>query len=784
MKNIFFGLTPLRLAGLLLLALNGLALAQRNTPPGPEPDESFSALWITHPFPPAQENTWTCFRKTIDLQQVPQQPLLARIAVDSKYWLWINDSLVVFEGALKRGPTPNDTYFDEVNIQPFLRKGRNVIAVLVWYWHRDGYCHKSSGQMGLLFEATGPGVQIRSDRSWQSGFHPAFGFTSDPIPNYRLPEYNIRFYGQRDVPWRDPDQYKQMGNAAEVGPAGAKPWGRLWKRPFPQWKNTGLVAYQNPVPLGAVADSVVMKLPRNLAVTPYLEIEAEQAGLVIDIRTDNYEGGSERNVRTEYVTRKGRQRFETFGYMNGHEVIYRIPKGVKVLNLKYRATSFPTEHIGTFRCSDPFLNTLWQKSLNTMDINMRDAIQDPDRERAQWWGDAVTILGQILYTCDTNGHHAIRKAMSNLVEWQKPDGVLYSPVPSGEFHDELPSQMLASVGKYGFWHYFRYTADTTMVRYVYPHVERYLSLWQIGPDSLVQHRDGGWNWFDWGSNIDEKVQENAWYYLALDGATQMARLLGKEDDAVRYQQRMGVIARHFNQQLWTGSQYRSPNYKGQIDDRGHGLAVVAGLAKSEQYEAISKVLMESEQAGPYIEKYIIEALFQMNRPEQALARIKKRYAQMVANPVSTLWEGWQVKSATYGGGSYNHGWSGGMLTLLYQYVAGISPESPGYGRFVVRPQLGGLESVSARVPTGYGFIRVNVDHQSGQTNMTVTVPAGTEAVVHVPRLGAADSGRLRINGKAYNAQKPVSLAGLRYVGRDAQYDIFRVNAGAWEWKRL
>ena len=41
-------------------------------------------------------NTWTCFRKTIDLANVPATAM-ARIAVDSKYWLWINGKLVVFE---------------------------------------------------------------------------------------------------------------------------------------------------------------------------------------------------------------------------------------------------------------------------------------------------------------------------------------------------------------------------------------------------------------------------------------------------------------------------------------------------------------------------------------------------------------------------------------------------------------------------------------------------------------------------------------------------------------
>lgn len=46
------------------------------------------------------------------------------------------------------------------------------------------------------------------------------------------------------------------------------------------------------------------RLPYNSQVTPYLKVEAP-AGKVIHIRTDNYEGGSQYNVRAEYVTRDG-----------------------------------------------------------------------------------------------------------------------------------------------------------------------------------------------------------------------------------------------------------------------------------------------------------------------------------------------------------------------------------------------------------------------------------------------------------------------------------------------
>ena len=49
-------------------------------------------------------NTWMSFRKTITVEELPEI-VEAHIAVDSKFWLWINDEMVIFEGGLSRGPS-------------------------------------------------------------------------------------------------------------------------------------------------------------------------------------------------------------------------------------------------------------------------------------------------------------------------------------------------------------------------------------------------------------------------------------------------------------------------------------------------------------------------------------------------------------------------------------------------------------------------------------------------------------------------------------------------------
>jgi hypothetical protein len=89
------------------------------------------ASWISTMESQSATNSWLAYRKEADLSAVPAEAI-ARIAVDSQYWLWINEKPVVFEGGLKRGPNPEDTYYDEVDIGPYLKAGKNTVAVLVW----------------------------------------------------------------------------------------------------------------------------------------------------------------------------------------------------------------------------------------------------------------------------------------------------------------------------------------------------------------------------------------------------------------------------------------------------------------------------------------------------------------------------------------------------------------------------------------------------------------------------------------------------------------------------
>ena len=795
-NNIMNSIPVCFLRALLFLALScgGMARAAESAAPFVHPDtvadKSWAASWVGVATP-ATSNQWTAFRRTFTVGKVPAHAV-ARIAVDTKYWLWLNGEMVVREGGLKRGPTPTDTYFDEVELAPHLKPGTNTLAILLWHFGKEGFTHKDSGQSALLFQLVTRGLKLLSDVSWKARIHPAFSNTGAPHPNYRLPESNIRFDATQDlVGWEQPGYNDgAWPNAVVFGQPPCAPWHRLVLRPVPPWKDYGLKPYENAADLPKVSDGNVMeaKLPYNAQVTPYLKIEAA-AGQLVKIQMDNYMDGSPTNepapnVRAEYVTRDGVQEFECPGWMNGNAVHYELPAGIKLLDLRYRESGFDTEFAGTFACDDDFLNRLRVKAARTLYITMRDTYMDcPDRERALWWGDAVNELGESFYALDRRADRLTRSCMLDLVGWQKPDGVLFSPVPSGNWTKDLPLQMLASIGRTGFGTYGLYSGDTETLCAVYPAAKRYLEIWDMQTNGLVVPRPGAWSWGDWGENVDMTVLYNAWYYIGLQGLEQMARATGHKKDLPWIATRKASIEVAFNQTFWNGKEYRSPNYGNKkTDDRANAMAVVAGLAQPEQYPALLEVFRQQEHASPYMEKYVLEALCLMDQPAFAQERIHRRFATMVNHPdFTTLWEGWGIGKEGYGGGTINHAWSGGPLTIMSQYFAGIVPTKAGFATYHVLPQMGSLRHIEAKVASVKGDIKVELQNSAETFSLDLTSPRDTVATVGIPIAPGETITEVCANGKTVWAAgvKKNTVKGLGFVEATPRFIVFEVKPGEW-----
>lgn len=689
----------------------------------------WSAKWIWNKENLTEENTWICFSKKLSLEKKPDE-LIAHISADSKYRLYINGANVVFDGGVKRGPDENSCYYDSIDIAPYLKEGENSICALVWFWgDNKNYSYNSSGQGGFLFEAKNDDITVISDNSWKAKKNEAYIDSLLHQPNYRLAEHSIYYDARKEfgnwlnVTYDD----SSWENATEYGVGGEGAYGKLYPRGIPMLKDYGLTDYENSKDYenytvkNLFGEKITVDIPYNAQLTPYLKIIAP-AGKKIRITTENTLIGA---VSTTYITKDGEQEFESLGWINGEHITCYIPHGVTVVSLKYRETGYDSSFCGDFKCDDEFLNSLWQKSLRTLYVTMRDNFMDcPDRERAQWWGDVTSEMIMTMYSMDSNSYLLYQKGVEAMLSHTDETKVLQTVVPINGDYFELPIQQLAGI--VGFLTYYEYTGDKDFVESVYDEALDYLKLWDIGENNLVIHRSGSWDWADWGSKADMTAIENAWVYYALSATEEMAKLLGKDEDIPFITQRKDIISKGY-EALWTKDGFKSEDVKNP-DDRANALAVLSGLAEKEQYAAIKNVLTTTQNSSPYMEYYVLEALCKMGEYEAAKDRIKDRYDGMVNADYSTLWEFWDAWR-----GTKNHAWSGGPLVIMSKHFAGITPLESGYGKVKIDPQYTLSDSMSCTVPSSRGLIGLTYGKLSDKYIINLTLPQDVNAVVYVTK---------------------------------------------------
>lgn len=693
-----------------------------------EEKADWSAQWIWDKDNLKEANTWMCFNKKVSIDIVPDT-LVAHISADSKYWLYINGETVVFEGSVKRGPDENSCYYDSVDIAPYLKQGENTICALVWYWDEEtSYSYNGSGQGGFIFEAIGENVSILSDNSWKVKKNDAYLNKKANQPNYRLSEYSIYYDARKEITdWISVDfDASSWENATEYAKGGEGVYGKLYPRGIPFLKDYGLRDYENSKdydnymvnnPFG---EKITVDIPYNAQITPYLKIVAPE-GKKIRITTENTYLGS---VSATYITKEGEQEFEVLGWFNGEHITYKIPQGVKIASLQYRETGYNSEFSGDFKCDDEFLNTLWQKSLRTLYVTMRDNFMDcPDRERAQWWGDVTSEMIMTMYSMDSNSYLLYQKGVESMLLHTDDSKILQTVVPIQGDYFELPVQQLAGI--VGFWTYYEYTGDKAFIEKVYNASMDYLKLWEMDENDLVVHREGSWDWADWGNKEDMTAIENAWVYYALSSVEKMANLIEKDSDISFINDRKEAIAKGYKA-LWTENGFKSKDAE-KPDDRANALAVLSGLADASQYETIKNVLTNIQNSSPYMEYYVLEALCKMGEYECARDRIKDRYSDMVNKDYSTLWEFWDAWR-----GTRNHAWSGGPLVIMSKHFAGITPLGAGYEKVKIDSQYDLSDSMTCTVPSVKGLITFNYEKTGEEYIINLTLPEETKAVLYVP----------------------------------------------------
>ena len=199
-KKIVRLLSAFLLSTILLGAVPAVALSESA---GSDYDWQGKWIWTADSAPSGQVGQFINLRKTFTLEEIPDFAT-ARISVETRYWMWVNGEMVVYEGQLKMGPTSSSWYYDVVDLTPYLKKGENTIAVLAAYYGHQSASTKPSGNQAFLFDAEfsqgalESGTRLISDSTWKAIKNEAYEaplYTHNGKPD----GVNTKYNAQKDV---------------------------------------------------------------------------------------------------------------------------------------------------------------------------------------------------------------------------------------------------------------------------------------------------------------------------------------------------------------------------------------------------------------------------------------------------------------------------------------------------------------------------------------------------------------------------------------------------------
>jgi len=680
------------------------------------------------------DDSYVAFRKVIS--SASEQDITASVSAVDKYTLWLNGELIVLDGSLKRGPTPYDSYYDEITLH--LQAGENTLAVLVAFNGRSGDGSivpvmedeelGEVNQAGFLFEAQVDGETVATDSTWKVCRHNAYKNRLTAGADYvnysqtsMLAEHNVFYMAADDIgSFMDADYDDSAWEQATlIAKPGDLPFGDLYKAMTAPIVFGEIVSFENAADYVGkeLAEDTILELPfpTNLQFTFYFEVTAP-AGKTLTVYTDTYtyEDSMLYTFKDTYITAEGEQSYENYPWRSGNVLYIEAPAGVTFNFLGYRVSQAAAERTQAFTSADSDLDQLWLEAQNTVLICMRDTFMDcPERERGPYMGDAANEIDAALYAFDEGALDMTKKAILACVGWTKTDGAIVSRAPSVK-PQEIPNQSLAFLT--AAYHYWQFSGDVETMTAYYETSVNYLKLFEMA-DGLPVYRSGSWGWNDWGEKIDANLLQTGFYYYALRLTNELGEELGIITDEERdfFTERMSSMKEHYVEAYYTPFGFKSED-SNNIDERANALLALSGLADETYYDLIATVIETTEEASPFCEKFILDAACAMGRVDLAISRMKSRYSLMLKDEYDTLWEYYWESD-----GTINHGWAAAPCYILSKYVAGVQPTSAGFETYQIKPYEG-LESYQATVHTVRGDIVVE---KAGDTLTVTAVSGGT-----------------------------------------------------------
>ncbi len=727
-------------------------------------------IWLNDAKYSEQKPFVALFRKEVELSSNPDS-VRAWISADVRYRLWINGKLAARGpadiGRDYSGTATGHWLYDCRNLTPYFHAGKNIIAAEVITEILTGN-ETSTGNRGFIFEAdaqSGDETQkIRTDSSWQA----------IPADYLHMGNWTVESTGQHSGGLvfdakKEPQGWQSCDFSAALWPECTvieNHWPLFDASEIPPSMEvtypavdpvriTGgvkcpvhpFIAGQPVVVTGS--GSFALKFDKVMSAFIGFKVKGTEGASLSIMPNEKNAPGYNRTVHMEL--RDGIQYFE-LPFFDSFSVINIDVNGAKtpieIQDIRAVFTSQPVEYKGSFACSDPELNRIWESCRWATQICLQTHHLDSPHHQEPI-SDPGDYLIEDLVNFYTFGNPWL--ARQDLRKF----GQILQACNYRNFHTSYALLWLQTL-----INYYDYTGDRELIKELASTVQGLLSAWDSfkGQNGLISEAPN-YMFMDWVTIDGFECHHppavigqgyiSAFYYRALQDASRVADLCGDRGLVRTYRQRRTALKIAFNRELWVEERglYRDGKpFQTNVKPREwlpadkdietfsphvSTLAVLYDLAPPAQQPQILRrvIIQEPLNCQPYFMHFVFESIQHAGLFEKF--GVEQMHRWKIVEDTKTFREMWNS-------GDLSHGWIASPLIQMSSVLLGVKSATPGYESAVIAPQTCGLKWVHGTVPTPQGNIDVDWKAVPGKFDLTALIPGRMTALMEIPLQGITD----------------------------------------------
>lgn len=445
------------------------------------------------------------------------------------------------------------------------------------------------------------------------------------------------------------------------------------------------------------------------------------------------------NSGCRFITNGQQSRYETFKPYGIRHLIAKItPPDNEAVELKETGVIeqvYPYEKRGSFECSDPMLNRIWELGWRTLRVCSEDSyIDTPFRERGLYAGDA---LPEYAITLATSGDSRLMK--KSLLLFQDMYREEMTTGRDNRHNDFILKTLLEL-----YWHH-KYTGDVEFTRQLYPNYKGYLDLIEKKkkPEGYYQVGKVFLEWTRINKTADLTAYQ-ALLYGTMKCMEEMASDLGYTSDSESFSKRASDLKKVINELFWdpqTGAFYDGYE-NGNIIDHHYPISsyypllfdvIHDDIRKSRVIDYLDKKLLDigeetrNRKTTPYSAFYLFEALYQHEEAGIAERFMKQYWSRMIHQGDDTSWENFDIGGGKNGDGqgTASHAWSGHPTYFLSSRVLGVDlgfRNKFNHGKVMIQPQAENIHRAKGSIPHPSGTIYVDWKIKNEKLIFKLTLP--------------------------------------------------------------